>query len=352
MNRAGGHLYFILYRFVLSLEYANLGLRTGELLLRKVLMSLFSLRHNLNKLTRIDSVSSEQSGLWIMILAMMIIPSVDVLAKLLSPELSPLQISFLRVAVQAIFLLLALRKLPKLLHPITLTSRLWLSSILVNMAVTFMVWSLVYLPVANAVALFFIEPLLVMLLSSLLLQERSTGLKYFLAFIGLTGALVVIRPNFQLYGWSSVLPMLAALFYALYLISVRTIRNQISTAEMQAYISLAGIFLLGSALLLSQNSGMALLNWSPIQDKHLPLLAMLGFFSALTHFMISKAFTLSKASNLAPFRYLEIIGATALGYLIFGDYPDMMTWLGTGIILGSGLSLIYLDKKEARVSGA
>lgn len=108
-----------------------------------------------------------------MILAMLLIPSVDVLAKLLSKDLGPVQISFLRVAFQAVFMLAAIRGLPRLIHSAALTKKLLIASLLVNLAVTSMVWSLVTMPVANAVALFFIEPLLVMLLSSLLLKRNQ-----------------------------------------------------------------------------------------------------------------------------------------------------------------------------------
>ena len=288
----------------------------------------------------------QQSGLWIMILAMLLIPSVDVLAKLLSKDLAAVQISFLRVALQAVFLVVAIRGLPRLIHSTPLTGKLLLASFLVNMAVTCMVWSLVTMPVANAVALFFIEPLLVMLLSSFLLNEKSTPIKYLLAMIGLAGAMVIIRPNWQLYGWSSVLPMLAALFYALYLITVRTVRSQLPTSEMQAYISLVGIMIMGAVLVVGQATEVEVLQWSSIQSAHWYLLVMLGFFSALTHWLISTAFSLSKATTLAPLRYLEIISATALGYIIFDDYPDLLTWVGTAIILGSGLCLVYLDKKK------
>lgn len=294
----------------------------------------------------------QQNGLWIMILAMLLIPSVDVLAKLLSKDMAPVQISFLRVALQAVFLVVAIRGLPRLIHSTSLTGKLLMASFLVNTAVTCMVWSLVTMPVANAVALFFIEPLLVMLLSSFLLNEKSTPVKYLLAMIGLAGAMVVIRPNWQLYGWSSVLPMLAALFYALYLITVRTVRTQLPTSEMQAYISLVGILIMGAVLIVGQTTEIEVLQWSSIQSAHWHLLVMLGFFSALTHWLISTAFSLSKATTLAPLRYLEIISATALGYIIFDDYPDLLTWVGTAIILGSGLCLVYLDRKsEAQNNG-
>lgn len=304
--------------------------------------SRFSQRFNLAR------TGNPQHGVWIMMIAMLLIPSVDVLAKLLAKELSPVQITFLRVAFQSLFVLAALRSLPTLIHPTALTLRLLMSCLFINAAIISMVWGLTHLPVANAIALFFIEPLLLMLLSSLLLKERSSPVKYLLVLIGLIGAMVVIRPNWQLYGWPSVLPMLAALFYALYLISIRSTRSQLPSSQAQAYISLAGTLLLGAVLLLGLGNSLQLMEWATIQPAHYTLILLLGFFSALTHWLISSAFSLTKASVLAPFRYLEIIGAATLGYLIFNEIPDLLTWLGMSIILLSGLAVLYLERRENR----
>ncbi|MCV6590314.1 MAG: DMT family transporter [Marinobacterium sp.] len=313
-------------------------------------MSLMLLRNHLSNRLSARQDSHAQGGIWIMILAMLLIPSVDVLAKLLSTDLSPVQITFLRVAFQSVFMLIAIRRLPRLLHSFPLTRKLLLCCLFVNMAVIFMVWGLAYLPVANAVALFFIEPLLVMLLSAVLLKEKSTPIKYMLAVVGLSGTLVVIRPEWQLYGWSSTLPMLSALFYALYLITIRTTRNKLSTAEAQAYISLVGTVLLAALLLAGPlltglGQTIPLLNWGDINSHHYGFIVLLGFFSALTHWLISTAYTLSPASMLAPFRYIEILGAAALGYLVFNELPDALTWLGMAIILGAGLAIVYLERK-------
>lgn len=62
-----------------------------------------------------------------------------------------------------------------------------------------------------------------------------------------------------------------------------------------------------------------------------------GFLAAASYVLIAEAFRLAEAGLLAPFQYLEIIGATAVGYLVFGDFPDGMTWLGIAVILASGL---------------
>ncbi|MEH6444658.1 MAG: EamA family transporter, partial [Oceanospirillaceae bacterium] len=108
---------------------------------------------------------SSQFGIWIVVLAMLLFPSLDVLAKLLAKTLSPVQISFLRAICQALFFLVVMRTLPRFNYPLKLTINLLLCAVVMNTGIIFMVWGLIYLPVANAIALFFVEPLLLMLLS-------------------------------------------------------------------------------------------------------------------------------------------------------------------------------------------
>jgi drug/metabolite transporter (DMT)-like permease len=215
-----------------------------------------------------------------------------------------------------------------------------------NTGIIFMVWGLIYLPVANAIALFFVEPLLLMLLSSIILKEKSSLLRYLLAFIGLVGAMVVIRPNWQLYGWPAILPICCALCFAFYLLIIRSTRDQVSTTQAQAYISLSGTLMLAAVLYFGQSFEIPVLKWNDIVPADYTLILMLGFFATLTHWLMGKAFTLNQANVLAPFRYLEIISATALGYLIFNDIPDLLTWVGTAIILSSGLMLMRLERTE------
>ncbi len=303
--------------------------------------------HNSSVYHRVKNYSdSSQFGIWIVILAMLLFPSLDVLAKLLAKTLSPVQISFLRVLCQALFFVVVMRKLPRLNYPIKLTLNLILCAIFMNTGIILMVWGLMYLPVANAIALFFVEPLLLMLLSSIILKEKSSPIRYLLAFIGLVGAMIVIRPNWQLYGWPAILPIGCALCFAIYLLIVRSTRSQVSTTQAQAYISLAGTVILGLVLLVGKSFDIPVLNWNKVVPADYSLILMLGFFATLTHWLMGKALTLNQANIVAPFRYLEIISATALGYLIFNDIPDLLTWIGTGIILSSGLLLMRLEKQE------
>ena len=75
-------------------------------------------------------------------------------------------------------------------------------------------------------------------------------------------------------------------------------------------------------------------------------------FSGLTFFLFAEAFRRTPASTLAPFQYIEIIGATIVGYLVFGDFPDFWTWVGTAIILASGLYVFNRERKAGQMASA
>jgi len=76
-----------------------------------------------------------------------------------------------------------------------------------------------------------------------------------------------------------------------------------------------------------------------------------GFFAAASFVLIAEAFRRAEAGLLAPFQYLEIIGATAAGYLVFGDFPDLWTWVGIAIILASGLYVFRRERLPANRPG-
>jgi len=88
------------------------------------------------------------------------------------------------------------------------------------------------------------------------------------------------------------------------------------------------------------------MHWHPLQSAHLPLLALLGAISAACYLMINVAFHRAAASTLAPFQYLEIVSATLLGFLVFSEYPDRLTLVGTAIILAAGLFVIAHEQKS------
>jgi drug/metabolite transporter (DMT)-like permease len=215
---------------------------------------------------------------------------------------------------------------------------------LIGTAVACFFWSLAYLPLANAIAIFFVEPLILTLFSAGFLREPVGMRRYGAVIIGLVGALVVIRPNWSAFGAAAILPLLAALCYAAQFTIIRSVRLRTGGLQLQFYSGMFAAFFLGLLLLIAAPAQLEPLEWTFPPPSTWLLLALLGFISAIAHMMIVVAIGQTEANILAPFQYLEIVSATLLGLAVFGDFPDPITWIGTGIILVSGMYVFYRER--------
>lgn len=293
-------------------------------------------------------------GMALMASAMLIAPGMDAIAKLLATDLPPFQVGFLRFLLQTVLLggvlLLGSRRrafaVPRAAMP-----KLALAGALIGLAIGFLFWSLASLPLANAIAIFFVEPLILTLFSALFLREAVGWHRLSAVGVGLVGAMIVIRPNWANFGWVALLPLLAAVFYAGQLTVIRSITAQLSGLRVLFYSGAFATLFLGLALLAGDGAGAPHLSWKAPPRDLWGLVLGLGVLSAVSHLMITTAFRMTQASILAPFQYLEIISATIFGYLIFGDFPDILTWLGTAIILAAGIYVFHRERRQARGHG-
>ena len=144
-----------------------------------------------------------------------------------------------------------------------------------------------------------------------------------------------------------MLPLLAAVFYAAQLTVFRSLSGGLSGARVQGYSAVFATIVLGLALLLGGTAGVEQFAWHRPHGAAWAYLAGIGVLSTISYLLISAALKRSEAGILAPFQYLEIISATFLGYVVFGDFPDALTWLGTAIILASGLYVFHRERRIA-----
>jgi drug/metabolite transporter (DMT)-like permease len=193
-----------------------------------------------------------------------------------------------------------------------------------------------FLPLADCVVIAFVSPLLVTALSVPLLGERVGIHRWGAVIFGLFGVMFVIRPGMRIVHWASILPLIAALFYANFQITTRILGRIDDALTSLFYTSVGGLILSSIAVLFV---------WvSPSLEQWL-ILVWLGFLGVVGHYFMIKAFELAPVSLLAPFDYTALIWATLLGFVLFGDLPDAWTIMGAIIIISSGL---YLIKRERR----
>jgi drug/metabolite transporter (DMT)-like permease len=285
--------------------------------------------------------SAQEIGLIFMATAALCLPICDAIAKWLSLSLSPAQIALFRFGVQTLILIPFMVRTKRVFKSFQVAYIFMGASLALALLTLF--WGLLYLPLANNIALFFIEPLILILLSSFFLKEKITKEQYIGVVGGLFGALIVLRPNFMDYGFAAILPMLAAFFYASYLAITRA-KVKKDVVGLQFWVGFFATTLIGASMLLGSFANVKILEFREVNLTLFFWIIILVLLSFALHILIALAMQRSKASSLASLQYLELISATILGWLIFKDIPDFLTIVGALIIVIFGIYTIKTNR--------
>lgn len=286
------------------------------------------------------------SGVGLMIAFAAVVPAMDILAKLATAEATPAQVALYRFLLQtALVAPLALAFGSRRPPDAETLALLALRGLLMAAATVFFFTALTAMAVADAISIFFVEPMILTLLSALILKEPVGWRRYAACAVGFGGALLIVQPKFQAMGWIAAAPLAAAGCFALYLIVTRRVAPRLGAFAIQVWTGLFGAAALGLAFALV---GGATFRLNPLSNEVWAMVFFMGAFGALGHLALVAAFARAPASVLAPFQYLEIVAATALGYAVFGDFPDALTWLGITIIVGSGMLILHRERVASR----
>jgi drug/metabolite transporter (DMT)-like permease len=198
-----------------------------------------------------------------------------------------------------------------------------------------------YLQLDQTVTIFFLTPLLVAALAGPLLNEWAGWHRMLAIAAGFVGVLLVMHPGIGTIHWAFLLSLGATLGYAFYNIATRYLASFDPASVTQTYSPLAGVILLAPPAL-------AAWHW-PDDSFELILLASLGFWGGLGHWLLILAHRNAPAPVLAPFIYVGLIWMSAFGFFVFGDVPTWWTLSGAAVVIVSGL---YLLARERKVMGA
>jgi drug/metabolite transporter (DMT)-like permease len=269
-------------------------------------------------------------GVLLMAVAMFLIPLVDGLAKHLSASYSPLFLGWARYAAASILVVpLAARRHGRQIFP---RERLWshvLRTALLVGAMTVYFLAVARLPLATAASGYLVGPIVAVVLSVALLGERITAARSAGLALGVAGSLVVLQPG-DSFDPGLLLALGAGALFGVYLVATRLAALASNPVQTLAFQCVAGTLLL---------TPQALGSWRTPVVGDLPLFAALGVLSALSHVLSIAAFRRSAASTLAPLVYLELVGATLTGYIVFNETPGTSTVAGTILIVMAGLIL-------------
>jgi drug/metabolite transporter (DMT)-like permease len=204
------------------------------------------------------------------------------------------------------------------------------------------------MPIADAIAIFFVEPFLLTLLGALFLGEGLGWRRLAACAVGFLGALLILRPSFAEIGPVALLPLVTALCFAFYMVLTRRLARRLSAVDLQFWTALGATALLVPIIFWGSASGVGDLTPVWPEGRFWGYLAAVGIVATASHLMISAALGLAPAGMLAPLQYLEIVSATALGYLIFADLPDRQTLAGIALIVAAGFYVFLRERRLAR----
>lgn len=275
-------------------------------------------------------------GIGLMITAMAVLPFLDVIAKYLGQQGVPvMQIVWARLFFGAILTLpfaLKIAGVKGLMPNMPLMHAIRASFIIA--ATAFFFWALHYLPIADTLAIFFVQPLIVTMLSPIMLGEQVGVRRWSAVAVGFAGTLIIIRPGFEELNPGVFLALGSGTCLALYLLLTRRIAGSAPAMLTTFYTSLMGGLI---------TSVIVLFVWEPPTPAQWGLFVLLSFIANGGHYLIIRAYDHAEASLLAPLAYTEIVMATLAGWYFFGDFPDGWTFLGVGILIASA---IYISWRE------
>ena len=299
-------------------------------------------------MTQPNTLPNTLRGPLLMVAFCILAPLLDACSKLATAQIPVGQITAMRFVFQGACML-----------PVILILRLdWRAkrrdlALLLARAICLMlstyafVASVQYMPIADAIAIVFVMPFILMFLGKIIFGNPVGLNRIYASVVGFAGAMFVIQPSLSHYGLVALFPLGCALSFSFYEMATQAMSNRVHPVTMQLHTSIAGSLICLPLLWAFNGSGIAsldavtpdLLNWA--------YLFGVGFWAALSHLCMTVAMKYAPAATLAPLHYLELPIAVFLGFAIWGTFPNPLTWVGIALITGSGLYIIRHEHRAA-----
>jgi drug/metabolite transporter (DMT)-like permease len=260
----------------------------------------------------------------------------DVTAKYLSATLPSIEITWIRFLVFALIMVPAmLPGSPFYALPSGRRGLQLMRGVALLASSLFFISGLRFLPIAEASATGFVSPLFVTALSIVFLGERVGLRRWIATAVGLIGVLIILRPGTGAFHPAAFFPLVSALAWACTLIMTRMMSGREHASSIMAYSSIAGVGLMT-----------ALVPWVWVAPSWHDILfgIFIGIASTAGQWIVVLAFRYADASVLAPFSYTQLLWVSILGFIIFGEVPDIWTITGAVFIVASGLYTAHRER--------
>lgn len=300
--------------------------------------------------------STRLLGILCVVAAITIFSAQDMAIKWLSGGYPLHQIVFIRASIAMILTLAIIVPLDGGFA--SLRSRRWRLHILRGSAIVVgnlcFFTGLASLPLPEAVAIFFTAPLIITLMSVPILGERFSLERFMAVMIGLSGAVIVMRPGSDAFQAAALLPLVAAIAYSVMQMMTRKLGVAEKASTMAFYIQLM-FFLSSAAMWMAAGDGrfsgsgdpsmeFLLRAWVWPSTKDFAIIFGVGVFNAFGGYLIGQGYRIAEAGLVAPFEYVAIPLSVFWSVVIWGDWPDALAWSGIALICGAGL---FIAVREA-----
>lgn len=287
-------------------------------------------------------------GILLMLGFCVLAPLGDSIAKLLGDTIGVGQLVTVRFALQVAILAPIVWLTGKSL---TMTGRIFrltaIRTILHILGIGMMFLSLRYLPLADAVAIAFVMPFIILILGHFVLGEEVGNRRIIACCVGFIGTLFVIQPSFAEVGWPALLPLGVALDFALFMLVTRQVAKDVDPITLQAVSGVMAMIVLLPILAVFTPFNVPGLAITQPTLNEWALLIALGTIGTFAHLLMTWSLRFAPSATLAPMQYLEIPVAAVLGWLIFRDFPNGLALIGISITISAGL---YILAREQRLN--
>lgn len=287
-------------------------------------------------------------GILFMLGFCIVAPIGDAVAKLLGQSIPLGQLLLIRFAIQAAVLIPIVlttnrpwRMRGRVLHLTIIRTALHIAGI------GMMFSALKYLPLADAVAIAFVMPFIMLVLGRVVLKETVGKRRLFACTVGFIGTLLVVQPSFVEVGLPALFPIGVAFIFAFFMLVTRQIAKETDPIGLQAVSGLMAVSVLLPFLILVQPLHIPALQLIVPNTYEWKLLLAIGLLGTTAHLLMTWSLRYAPSATLAPMQYLEIPIATLLGWVIFSDFPNGLAGIGILITLAAGL---YTVARERAIS--
>lgn len=288
-------------------------------------------------------------GILLMLGFCVLAPLGDGMAKLLGATVPLLQLVAARFAIQAVLLLPFMatggRRFAMSRRVAGLTV---LRTLLHILGLGCMFLALRYLPLADAIAIAFVMPFVMLLLGRFFLREEVGPRRIAACAVGFAGTLMVVQPSFAAVGAPALLPLAVAVVFALFMLTTRAIARETDPISLQCVSGILASALLLPLLFVFDGSGRPLLDAVTPGARDLWLLLLLGVIGTGAHLLMTWSLRFAPTSTVAPMQYLEIPFAAAIGLLMFGEFPNGLALAGIAVTVAAGLYVILRERAVSR----